>query len=86
MVNGRRRRLEVIRIQNTNGVCLAEIGQIKEDAIKVFEKQFTQEDEGTNFEILNKMPLIVTDEENILLCSTPPMKEIKAVVFFNERE
>lgn len=44
LVNDRRRRFQVRRIQNADGVWIEEMKQIKEEAIKVFEKQLTQED------------------------------------------
>ncbi|XP_075084877.1 uncharacterized protein LOC142168116 [Nicotiana tabacum] len=50
-------------------------------AVEFFRRQFTQESNPTNFDILNNIPAMVTMERNMKLCRFPSFEEVKHAVF-----
>ncbi|XP_060170365.1 uncharacterized protein LOC132601283 [Lycium barbarum] len=80
-VNGKRKKLQLKRIQDCNGVWLDSIDQISEEAVNFFTKQFTQEGDTVDYELLQHVLSMVTHEQNIALCSYPSKNEVKRAVF-----
>ncbi|XP_060190740.1 uncharacterized protein LOC132620020 [Lycium barbarum] len=52
LVNGRRKRLQIKRIQNSNGDWVEDTVQVAMEAEEFFKKQFSQEQEATDFSLL----------------------------------
>lgn len=76
--------MHIKKIQNSDGVWLEDMEKIDEESIQVFKSQFTQDEKGDNFLILNRILITIVQEDNILLCSLPNMDEVKNVVFYIE--
>nr|XP_009759375.1 PREDICTED: uncharacterized protein LOC104211932 [Nicotiana sylvestris] len=80
-VNGKRQKLQLKRIQNSEGSCIEDQDKLSEAVVDFFQKQFTKEGDPTSFDLLNNVPTMVTREHNLELCRLPTMEKIKAVVF-----
>ncbi|XP_075107032.1 uncharacterized protein LOC142180014 [Nicotiana tabacum] len=50
-------------------------------AVEFSSRQFTQERDPTNFDLLNNVPSMVTMEHNLYLCKFPTFEEVKKAVF-----
>lgn len=62
-VKGRRKRLEVHKIEDSQGRLLELPQKIREEATKIFQDQFIESNNNNNFEYLN-MLLVVLNEED----------------------
>ncbi|XP_019230679.1 PREDICTED: uncharacterized protein LOC109211586 [Nicotiana attenuata] len=80
-VRGRRKRLQLSRIQNSQGDWIEEDEDIAAEAIKFFEDQFSETAVPTSFEILDQVPSLVDVEQNSDLIKQPTMEEVKEAVF-----
>ncbi|XP_059285183.1 uncharacterized protein LOC132038547 [Lycium ferocissimum] len=65
--NGRRKRLQVRRIQNQNGQWLETKKEINEEAIGFYEEQFTRGVDPIDLEILDHMYPMISKEQNDLI-------------------
>ncbi|XP_059310014.1 uncharacterized protein LOC132061173 [Lycium ferocissimum] len=81
LVNGRRIRLQVNRIQISDGEWIEDKEQLAAKAINFFQQQFSQEDEALDFGMLKRIPQMVSSESNDLLCALPSPEEVKNVIF-----
>ncbi|XP_075084878.1 uncharacterized protein LOC107761180 [Nicotiana tabacum] len=80
-INGKRQKLQLKRIQNLDGAWLESQELMSLAAVEFFRRQFTQESNPTNFDILNNIPAMVTMERNMKLCRFPSFEEVKHAVF-----
>jgi len=80
-VKGRRQKGRVNRIQNSQGEWLQEEGAIANEAVEHFHRHFQQEGDVTNFPLLSHISELVTEEENIALCASPVLEDVKKAVF-----
>ncbi|XP_060190319.1 uncharacterized protein LOC132619425 [Lycium barbarum] len=80
-VNGKRRKLQLQRIQNHTGTWLDTEEEIAQEAIRFFSDQFKEENIPTDFSMLDKIPKMVTEEQNQQLYEMPDEVEVKRVVF-----
>lgn len=81
LVNERRKRLQVRRIQNAKGSWLDTDNTMAEEAVRFYRHQFTQEQEGENFQILEHISVMVNSGDNDDLCKPPTIEEVKEAVF-----
>ncbi|XP_019234735.1 PREDICTED: uncharacterized protein LOC109215174 [Nicotiana attenuata] len=80
-VNGRRKRLQLKRIQNEAGIWLEEEADMAKEAIRFHQAQFHEESAPSSFEILQHIPIMVDNEKNMELVQQPTKEEIKTAVF-----
>ncbi|XP_019224926.1 PREDICTED: uncharacterized protein LOC109206551 [Nicotiana attenuata] len=80
-VRGRRKKLQLNRIQNRQGVWIEEEEEIAAEAIKVFEEQFTENSIPTYFHIIDNVPTLIDMGKNEELIKQPTMEEVRAAVF-----
>lgn len=50
------------------------------EAIKFYQKQFSQEEEATNFSLLDRIPELIAIEQNDSQCNYAYLDEVKRVV------
>ncbi|XP_060170771.1 uncharacterized protein LOC132601723 [Lycium barbarum] len=84
IVNGRRKRTLIRRIQNADGNGIESANEIADEAISFYQKQFSQES-MQNFQsemaILDHIPSMLSQEENADIVAIPTMEEVKRDVF-----
>ncbi|KAG5620558.1 hypothetical protein H5410_005776 [Solanum commersonii] len=81
LVKGRRNNLKVSRIMNEHGCWLDQEVEIAEEAIKFYQKQFTQERDCTDFSLLSHIPMMITKQDNGLLGEISGEEEVKKTIF-----
>ncbi|KAH0707216.1 hypothetical protein KY290_011773 [Solanum tuberosum] len=69
------------KIQNEQGGLLEDKGQICDEAVKYYQKQFTQERDSTDFSLMRRIPRTLTEEDNATLGIKPTKEEVENVVF-----
>ncbi|XP_018628397.1 uncharacterized protein [Nicotiana tomentosiformis] len=79
-VNGRRRRLQLKRIKNTEGNWIEGNDPMAEEEVKFFQAQFHKDIVPNDFRIIDHVPNMVTMENNQDLVRQPT-KEVKHVIF-----
>ncbi|XP_075098448.1 uncharacterized protein LOC142175489 [Nicotiana tabacum] len=79
-VRGRRKRLQLNRIQNSGGTWIEEEQEIAEGAIKYYEEQFTEAATPSLFDILEHVPHLINTEQNAKLINQPTKEEVKVAV------
>lgn len=52
-----------------------------DSAAKFFQQQFSQQEDPTNFDLLDNVPTKVSAERNLELCRTPTKEKVKKAVF-----
>ncbi|XP_059311009.1 uncharacterized protein LOC132062452 [Lycium ferocissimum] len=80
-VQGRRKRLQLKRIQNQEGNWLENQEEISQEAIRFFSAQFTKDENPTDFEILDHIPQMIFEEQSTSFGEIPSEDEVKRVVF-----
>lgn len=80
-VKGRRKKLEVHRIEDSQGKLLELPQKIREEAIKIFQDQFTESNNNNNFEYLNMLPVVLNEKDREQMERWPEDNEIREVVF-----
>ncbi|XP_060202918.1 uncharacterized protein LOC132631354 [Lycium barbarum] len=80
-VNGKRIKLQLQRIQDHTGTWLDTEEEIAQEAIRFFSDQFKEENNPTDFSMLDKIPKMVTEEQNQQLYEMPDEAEVKRAVF-----
>nr|XP_009780879.1 PREDICTED: uncharacterized protein LOC104229860 [Nicotiana sylvestris] len=76
-VRGRRKRLQLNRIQNSGGAWIEEGQEIAEEAIKFYEEQFIEASTPSSFDIIEHVPNLVNTEQNAELIKQPIKEEVK---------
>lgn len=74
-VNGKRKKLQVKRIQNGDGYWIEDHDQMA-NVMEFYKKQFTREEDPTYFTLLDNFLTMVTMEQNFELCRYPTLKEV----------
>ncbi|XP_060200436.1 uncharacterized protein LOC132628686 [Lycium barbarum] len=80
-VNGKRRKLQLQRIQYHTGTWLDTEEEIAQEAIRFLFDQFKEENIPTDFSMLDKIPKMVIEEQNQQLYEMPDEAEVKRAVF-----
>lgn len=80
-VKGRRRRLQLKRIQNSEGNWIEGNEQLVEEAFKFFQDQFREDIIPTFFGIIDHVHSMVSMEQNQDLVKQPSKEEVKNAVF-----
>lgn len=80
-IQGKRKRLTVQKIQNQQGMWLNNREEIGEEAVKYFEKQFTEERTPVDFQIINHIPKKINEEQNLIIEVMPTEEEVRKIVF-----
>ncbi|XP_060202636.1 uncharacterized protein LOC132631055 [Lycium barbarum] len=70
IVNGRRKRWQIRRIQNQQGVWIEGESLLAEEACRFYQKQFSQEVDPLDFEFLQHVPSMVDQDANNQLSVT----------------
>lgn len=86
VVKGRRQRLQVNRIQDSRRKWLENQEDIVTAAVVFYQDQFTQKRCATDFALLNHVPELIDEDENVELCKIPDHEETKNVVFSLNRD
>ncbi|XP_060170505.1 uncharacterized protein LOC132601442 [Lycium barbarum] len=81
IVKGRRKRTQIKRIQNSDGIWIEGTNNLADEAISFYQKQFTQEPQQEEFSLLEHIQELVTEEDNIVICSIPSLEEVRQAVF-----
>ncbi|XP_075080127.1 uncharacterized protein LOC142165483 [Nicotiana tabacum] len=79
-VRGRRKRLQLNRIQNSGGTWIEEEQKIAEEAIKFYKEQFTEAATPSSFDIVEHVPNLINTEQNAELIKQLTKEEVKVVV------
>lgn len=80
-VNGRRKRLQLKRIQNSDGNWVEDNEVMADEAVKFFKAQFHEEQVPSNFDIIDHIPAMVDYKHNQELVKQPTFEEVKHVVY-----
>ncbi|XP_060202667.1 uncharacterized protein LOC132631084 [Lycium barbarum] len=75
------RKLQLQRIQDHTSTWLDTEEEIAQEAIRFFSDQFKEENIPTDFSMLDKIPKMVTEEQNQQLYEMPDEAEVKRAVF-----
>ncbi|XP_060210793.1 uncharacterized protein LOC132637772 [Lycium barbarum] len=81
LVKGRRKRIQIKRIQDATGNWLKDADRVAGKVVNFFHKQFTHEEVSKDSQILNHIPKLIREEDNMLLAEQPTMEEVQKAVF-----
>lgn len=83
MVNGKKRirRLNQTSIKENQGNWIVEEDNIAQKTIKFFEQKFSEEEIFKDSKIMECIPKLITEEDNINLIAPPFMGELKDIIF-----
>ncbi|XP_060170609.1 uncharacterized protein LOC132601546 [Lycium barbarum] len=81
LVKGRRKIIQIKRIKDDTGSWLEDADSVAAEAVNFFHKQFTHEEVSEDSPILNHIPELIREEDNIILAEQPTMEEVQKVVF-----
>ncbi|XP_049348970.1 uncharacterized protein LOC125813524 [Solanum verrucosum] len=82
LIRGRRRRIFIHKIIREDGEWIQGDEVIAEAACDHFQKIFTGDNKIINEDVLDCIPQMVTQEQNVGLTAMPNLEELKEVVFF----
>uniref|UniRef100_M1AVD5 Uncharacterized protein n=1 Tax=Solanum tuberosum TaxID=4113 RepID=M1AVD5_SOLTU len=71
LVNGRRKRMAINKIQRRNGTWAEGNEQIAQEAIAFYQEQFTRGSTACEMNLIDHIPCCITDEDNSLLKELP---------------
>ncbi|XP_075109006.1 uncharacterized protein LOC142180816 [Nicotiana tabacum] len=80
-VNGRRRRLQLKRVQDSNGIWLENSKDMADEAVRFFQAQFHEDTVSTAFDIFDHVPALVDHAQNKELIQQPTKEEVRHAVF-----
>ncbi|XP_059295473.1 uncharacterized protein LOC132048806 [Lycium ferocissimum] len=80
-VKGRRKKLSLQRIQNSQGDWISSNDDIGEEAVTFYQDQFRQLDTSTEYEMLKKIPALISTEQNESLIALPSNEVVKLAVY-----
>ncbi|XP_019238339.1 PREDICTED: uncharacterized protein LOC109218432 [Nicotiana attenuata] len=80
-VNGKRKRLQLKRIQNNAGQWVKDTEGIADEAVRFFQAQFHEDVVPTDSQIINRVPQMVNGEQNQELLKQPTREEVKQAVY-----
>lgn len=76
-VYGKRKRLQLKRIQNSDGNWIVDREAMANEAVKFFQAQFHEDVAPTSFGIIDHVPQMVDMEQNQELLRQPAREEVK---------
>ena len=74
------------RIRRTNGEWVDDEASICTEAVSFFQELFTEEVGNTSNDMLEVIPRVITDHDNIVLTEVPLLHEVKEVIFSMDRD
>ena len=77
----RRRKSVIHRIQETNGEWVDDETSICAEAVSFFQDLFTEGNRSSS-DMLEIIPRVITDQDNMELTEVPSLSEVKEVIFF----
>lgn len=80
-VNGKRKKLQLKRIQDVNGNWLESEEEINQEAIRFYSDQFAENHTPTNFDIMDHIPQLITKDQKKKVHDIPEVEEVKKAVF-----
>ncbi|XP_060211840.1 uncharacterized protein LOC132639410 [Lycium barbarum] len=80
-VQGRTKRLQLRRIQDQNDNWIESKEELSQEAIRFFSDQFTKEADPSDFEIIDHVPKMISEEQNRYSDGLPTEEKAKKVVF-----
>ncbi|XP_019242361.1 PREDICTED: uncharacterized protein LOC109222455, partial [Nicotiana attenuata] len=80
-VRGRRKKLQLKRIKDSNGNWIEEDTQIAEEAVNFYRDQFTEDVVPSVFHIMDHVPTLIDEEQNEMLTANPTREEVKKAVY-----
>ncbi|XP_060202145.1 uncharacterized protein LOC132630592 [Lycium barbarum] len=81
LVKGRRKKLQIKRIQNSDGSWIEDEDQMADEAVHFYSQQFSQEELIRDENLLSLIPVLIDQNRNDFLCQMPSVDEVKKVVF-----
>ncbi|XP_059310556.1 uncharacterized protein LOC132061893 [Lycium ferocissimum] len=81
LVKGRRKRIQIKKIQDADGIWLEDADRVAVEVVNFYHKQFTHEEVSEDSPILNHIPELIREEDNMLLAEQPTMEEVQKAVF-----
>ncbi|XP_060210587.1 uncharacterized protein LOC132637527 [Lycium barbarum] len=81
LVKGRRKKLQIKRIQNSDGSWINDEDQMADEAVHFYSQQFAQEELIGDEIFLSLIPILIDQDRNDLLCQMPSVDEVKKAVF-----
>ncbi|XP_060170556.1 uncharacterized protein LOC132601490 [Lycium barbarum] len=78
---GRRKKLQIKRIQNSDGSWIEDDEQMADEAVHFYSQQFSQEELIGDENLLSLFPVFIDQNRNDLLCQMPRVDEVKKAVF-----
>lgn len=76
-VKGRRKRLCIQNIEDKQGRMLESEMDIGEEAVRIFQQQFTEENHKPDFDMLNNIPMVLTYEDRAEMETWPDEEEVR---------
>ncbi|KAH0720013.1 hypothetical protein KY284_005043 [Solanum tuberosum] len=80
-VKGNRRKLQVVDILTDQGDKISTTQNIGEEAVNVFKEQFRENQETTNYDMLEYFPTLINEVQNADMGRMPTEDEVRMVVF-----
>ncbi|XP_016546526.2 uncharacterized protein LOC107846732 [Capsicum annuum] len=84
IINAKRNRLTLKKMKIDDNSWVEGNDAIASEAVKFFEHQFADPKLYKGFNILNCLPKVITDDENIMLTDYPSMEEVKRGFFLSQ--
>ncbi|XP_059292741.1 uncharacterized protein LOC132046197 [Lycium ferocissimum] len=81
LVKGRRKKLQIKRIQNSDSSWIEDDDQMSDEAVHFYSQQFSQEELIGDENLLSHIPVLIDQNRNDLLCQMPSVDEVKKFVF-----
>lgn len=81
-----RKKLEIYSIEDSTGRVLTSSEKIGKEAVKIFQDQFIENNANTNYEELDIIPYILTEEDRSYMEKWPEEDEIREAVFYLNKD
>ncbi|XP_059306395.1 uncharacterized protein LOC132057811 [Lycium ferocissimum] len=81
IVKGRRRKLQIKRIQNSDGSWIEDDDQMVDEAVHFYSQQFSPEELIGDENLFSHIRVLIDQNRNDLLCQMPSVDEVKKAVF-----
>ncbi|XP_070022637.1 uncharacterized protein [Nicotiana sylvestris] len=80
-IKGRRKRLNIQRIQDANGKWIEGSQEIADAAIEHFQRIFSHHSASNNFSALDNITTRIIEDDTFMLIAVPDLEEVKQAVF-----
>ncbi|XP_059315045.1 uncharacterized protein LOC132065599 [Lycium ferocissimum] len=81
LVKGRRKKLQIKRIQNSDGSWIEDDDQMADEVVHFYSQQFSQEELIGDENLLSHISVLIDQNRNDLLCQMPSVEEVKKNCF-----